>query len=68
MAAVILRPGSAGQVTPSELRQWVNQRVGAKFQRVKGLDIVESLPRNVAQKVLKRELRDAYAARLPSKL
>ena len=44
----------------SELRDWVNQRVG-KQQRVAGLRFVERLPRNPNGKILKRELRREYA-------
>jgi acyl-CoA synthetase (AMP-forming)/AMP-acid ligase II len=35
-------------------------RVGAKFQRVSDVMIVETFPRNVAGKTLKRVLRDQY--------
>ena len=44
----------------SELRDWVNQRVG-KQQRVAGLRLVDRLPRNPNGKILKRELRREYA-------
>jgi acyl-CoA synthetase (AMP-forming)/AMP-acid ligase II len=58
VAAVTLR-GSEGPTT-AELVMWINERVGAKFQRVSDVMIVESFPRNVAGKTLKRELRDLY--------
>jgi acyl-CoA synthetase (AMP-forming)/AMP-acid ligase II len=58
LAAVILhRPGS---VTPEELRDWVNERVEAKFQRVASVVIHDDFPRNVAGKTLKREMRESY--------
>jgi len=45
------------------LKQWINARVGAKFQRVAAVKIIKDFPRNVAGKTLKREMRDAYAGR-----
>jgi acyl-CoA synthetase (AMP-forming)/AMP-acid ligase II len=58
VAAVLLhKPGS---VRPRELKEWINERVGAKFQRVTGVFILEDFPRNVAGKTLKRELRERY--------
>lgn len=60
LAAVILRePGSAGT---EDLKAWINQRVGAKFQRVSQVVIEEDFPRNVAGKTLKREMREKYWA------
>jgi len=40
--------------------QWVNERVHAKFQRLSKVVILRDFPRNVAGKILKRELRAAY--------
>lgn len=57
-AAVTLVPG--GQITEQELKEWTNLRVGAKFQRVAGVSILQDFPRNVAGKTLKRELRKSY--------
>ena len=58
LAAVVLhQPGS---VTPEELRDWINERVEAKFQRVSEVVLEENFPRNVAGKTLKREMREAY--------
>ena len=58
LAAVILhRPGSDDAAS---LKDWINQRVGAKFQRVHDVLIVDDFPRNVAGKTLKREMRDRY--------
>jgi long-chain acyl-CoA synthetase len=59
LALVVARAGQA--CAPDELRRWINERVG-KFQRVSAVRLVESLPRNAAGKVLKRELRDQFAA------
>jgi long-chain acyl-CoA synthetase len=58
MAAVILH--EPGSVTPEELRDWINERVEAKFQRVSEVVIKEDFPRNVAGKTLKREMREGY--------
>jgi long-chain acyl-CoA synthetase len=40
-----------------------NARVGAKFQRVTDVVIVDEFPRNVAGKMLKRVLREQYRRR-----
>jgi long-chain acyl-CoA synthetase len=58
LAAVILhKPGS---ITPEELKDWINDNVEAKFQRVSEVVIMEDFPRNVAGKTLKREMRKPY--------
>ena len=45
----------------SEIKSTIqNYRVDAKFQRVKEILILDSFPRNVAGKTLKREMREAY--------
>ena len=44
------------------LRAWANERLGST-QRIAAVEIVECLPRSAIGKVLKRELRDGYAAR-----
>jgi long-chain acyl-CoA synthetase len=58
VAAVILRERDA--VGALELVEWINARVGAKFQRVTDVMIVEDFPRNVAGKTLKRVLQEKY--------
>lgn len=58
LAAVILTSGHSAQ--EDELKEWINQRVGAKFQRVSEVVIYQDFPRNAAGKTLKREMRDAY--------
>lgn len=61
IAAVTLRkPGTA---TPEELKAWINENVGAKFQRVQDVLILDELPRNIAGKVLKRVMREQYSGR-----
>ncbi len=49
-----------GDVTSGELVEWVNQRVDARFQRIPDALILDEFPRNVAGKILKRELRENY--------
>jgi acyl-coenzyme A synthetase/AMP-(fatty) acid ligase len=39
---------------------WTNSRVDAKFQRIRDAIIMDEFPRNVAGKMLKREMRAAY--------
>jgi acyl-coenzyme A synthetase/AMP-(fatty) acid ligase len=56
VAAVTL--ADSGTITPSELQQWVNEHVSAKFQRVQRVVIMDELPRNIAGKVLKRVMRE----------
>jgi acyl-CoA synthetase (AMP-forming)/AMP-acid ligase II len=58
VAAVVLREGTA--TAPSDLVAWINGRVGAKFQRLGDIMVVESFPRNSAGKTLKRVLREQY--------
>ena len=58
LAAVVLH--QPGAITPAELCDWVNARVGAKFQRLYDVVIVEDFPRNVAGKTLKRVMRESY--------
>ncbi len=60
VAAVILRPGAA--VTPLALRNWINERVEARFQKVHEVIIMEDFPRSVAGKTLKRVMREPYWA------
>ena len=58
IAAVVPMPGA--ELNPGELIQWTNSRVDAKFQRIHDVVVMESFPRNVAGKMLKRDMRDAY--------
>ena len=60
LAAVILREGAIA--TPEALRDWINERVDARYQRVSQVMIMADFPRNAAGKILKRELRDPYWA------
>jgi acyl-coenzyme A synthetase/AMP-(fatty) acid ligase len=44
-----------------ELRDWINDRLGARYQRVSAVVLRTDLPRGVAGKTLKRVLRDEYS-------
>lgn len=58
IAAVILREGA--QVTTAALREWINARVAARYQRVSDVVLMADFPRSAAGKTLKRELRAPY--------
>jgi long-chain acyl-CoA synthetase len=58
VAAVTLKPGTHS--TADEIRDWVNERVSARFQKLDAVRIVESLPRNVAGKTLRRVLQQTF--------
>jgi acyl-CoA synthetase (AMP-forming)/AMP-acid ligase II len=58
VAAVVLRAGA--QAGAAGLRDWINERVAARYQRVSEVVIMESFPRSAAGKVLKREMREPY--------
>jgi acyl-CoA synthetase (AMP-forming)/AMP-acid ligase II len=58
VAAVILH--ERGRLTEVELREWINARVSARYQRVSRVMIVDEFPRSAAGKTLKRELRAPF--------
>lgn len=58
VAAVVLRSGT--MTTADELKDWVNERVEAKYQRVSDVAIMDDLPANVAGKVVKNTLKQKY--------
>ena len=60
LAAVILREGA--RATPEEVRDWINERVAARYQRVSEVVIMTDFPRSAAGKTLKREMREPYWA------
>ncbi|QIL83309.1 acyl--CoA ligase [Diaphorobacter sp. HDW4A] len=64
VAFVVQRKGTLE--TAAEIKDWFNQRAG-KTQRLADLILVDELPRSAIGKVLKRDLRDAYAASLSAK-
>jgi acyl-coenzyme A synthetase/AMP-(fatty) acid ligase len=44
------------------LREWINERVGARYQRVSEVVVMPDFPRSAAGKTLKREMREPYWA------
>jgi acyl-CoA synthetase (AMP-forming)/AMP-acid ligase II len=58
LAAVVLQPGASAGA--EELREWINARVAARYQRLSAVVILKDFPRSAAGKVLKRELREPY--------
>lgn len=48
------------EISKDNLIAWVNERVDAKFQRIRDVVVLDEFPRNVAGKILKRELRDQF--------
>ena len=61
VAFVVLKAEATASAT--ELLAWVNERVG-KTQRLAALEVVPALPRSAIGKVLKRELREDFVARV----
>ena len=57
LAVVVLQPGAAAD--SAALVAWTNERVGRQ-QRISGVVLRDSLPRNPNGKILKRELRAEY--------
>jgi acyl-CoA synthetase (AMP-forming)/AMP-acid ligase II len=66
IAAVILKPGARASAV--ELRDWINDRVAARYQRVSEVAIMKEFPRSAAGKTLKREMREPYWADTSRKL
>ena len=60
IAAVILDEGTSA--TAAELREWINERVAARYQRVSEVVVMKDFPRSAAGKTLKREMREPYWA------
>jgi acyl-CoA synthetase (AMP-forming)/AMP-acid ligase II len=58
LAAVVLQPGA--EATADGLRDWINERVGARYQRVSAVVIMQEFPRSAAGKTLKREMREPF--------
>ena len=58
VAAVVLKAGAVADA--AALRDWINARVAAKYQRVDRVLLLDEFPRNAAGKTLKRELRAPF--------
>jgi acyl-CoA synthetase (AMP-forming)/AMP-acid ligase II len=58
VAAVVLNTGAT--LEANALKDWINARVAAKYQRVDQVIVYESFPRNAAGKTLKREMRAPF--------
>ncbi len=58
VAAVVRASGA--DVAAGELVAWTNQKVAAKYQRIRGVVFYDEFPRNVAGKTLKRKMRAEY--------
>ena len=54
-------PNQGHAAAPEEVMAWYNQRAG-KTQRLTDLRWIDELPRSAIGKVLKRDLREAYAS------
>jgi acyl-CoA synthetase (AMP-forming)/AMP-acid ligase II len=52
-------PAAGAQVDAAALAAWTNERVGRQ-QRISGVVLRDSLPRNPNGKILKRELRAEF--------
>ncbi len=58
VATVVLRhPGAAIE---NEWREWINERVSARYQRVAHVIVMDEFPRNAAGKTRKHELREPF--------
>lgn len=47
-------------IDPEEVRAWANERVEARFQKVREILVKQAFPLSTAGKTLRRELRDEY--------
>ncbi len=60
LALVILH--QSVEISEEELREWINERVAGKHQRLHGVVFKDDFPRSTAGKTLKREMREPYWA------
>ena len=58
VAAVVLNEGCT--LEAHALKEWINARVAAKYQRVEQVIVYADFPRNAAGKTLKREMRAPF--------
>ncbi len=58
IAAIVVQEKNI--VSSLEIQKWINDNLEARFQKVSAVFFIDNLPRNVAGKILKRELRENY--------
>jgi len=58
VAAVVLKDGATTDA--ESLREWINARVSARYQRIGRVMVLDDFPRNAAGKTLKRDLRAPF--------
>lgn len=58
VAAVRLRPGS--ECSADDLRRWINERVQARYQRIREVVVRDAFPTSIAGKTLRRVIRNDY--------
>ncbi len=58
VAAVILH--QPGEVSEEDLKSWINEKVGAAYQRVHQVVFKDDFPRSTAGKTLKRVMREEF--------
>jgi len=58
VAAIVLKENKA--VSAEELKAWINRHIEARYQKVSDVIILNELPRNVAGKILKKDLKETY--------
>jgi acyl-CoA synthetase (AMP-forming)/AMP-acid ligase II len=58
VAAVRLVAGATSE--PDEIRKWVNERVDARFQKIREVLVLDEFPLSVSGKTLRRVIRDEY--------
>jgi long-chain acyl-CoA synthetase len=61
VAAVRLRAGAS--TSAEDLRAWINERVAARYQRVREVVLLGEFPVSVAGKTLRRVIREDYLSR-----
>ena len=59
VAAIVLKERPQ-QINSEELKAWINGHLEARYQKVYDVLLIKDLPRNVAGKILKRELKENY--------
>ncbi len=48
------------EADPDEIKEWANERVAARYQKLGGVVVLDSFPMSVAGKTLRREIKAAY--------